>query len=122
MTRIAVALTVVVAALVSIAAQPPVDESTLLDSEKRIPPGHYCKRADVTITARETHAHPCSCTMSCTVDEQGAVTTHESSSCMAYCEKNGRRCTCHVEEPCPKDGHNALMDMRGRVVAMARRR
>ena len=100
-----------------IAAQPP-DESGLPDSEKRIPAGDYCKRSDVTITPRETHAHHCDCTMSCTVDENGEVTVHESSNCMAFCEKNGRRCTCHVEEPCPKEGYNALMDMDGHVVAM----
>src|SRR5690242_14197450 len=39
------ALGLLTAALVgSAAAQPPVDESALPQSEKRIPPGHYCKR------------------------------------------------------------------------------
>ena len=115
------ALGLLTAALVgSAAAQPPVDESALPQSEKRIPPGHYCKRSDVTITPRETHAHHCDCTMLCTVDADGNVTMRETASCMAYCEKNGRRCTCHVEEPCPKPGANALADMHGRVVAMLR--
>ena len=101
-------------------AQPATPEADLPDFEKRIPPGDYCKAKDVTITPRETHAHHCDCTMSCTVDEQGEVTVHESSNCMAYCEKNGRRCTCHVEAPCPKDGSNALMDMTGQVISVRR--
>jgi hypothetical protein len=98
--------------------QKPPDESTLLDSETKIPPGHYCKRKDVPITPREKNAHACDCKMSCTVDAQGNVTEHEDSSCMSYCEKNGRKCTCHIEEPCPEPQHNALMDMDGRIVAM----
>ena len=110
------------AAMLSMAAiQPPSDEN-LPPEETRIPPGHYCKRSDVTITPRETRAHHCDCKMSCTVDEAtGEVTTHETINCMAWCEKNGRRCTCHVEEPCPKEGDNALMDMYGHVVAMRKR-
>jgi hypothetical protein len=32
--------------------QPP-DESSLQESERRIPPGHYCKRADVPISKSE---------------------------------------------------------------------
>ena len=102
--------------------QPGIPDDQLPESERRIPMGHYCKRPDVAIGPRETRAHHCDCTMSCTVDEQGNVTTHESSNCMAYCEKNGRRCTCHVEAPCPKEGSNALIDMDGHIVAMALRK
>lgn len=101
------------------AIQPP-DESHLPDSEKRIPQGHYCKRPDVPITPRETRAHHCTCKYTCSVDEHGNVSEHEDTQCLAYCHLNGRRCTCHVEEPCLKAGSNALMDMRGHVVAIRR--
>jgi hypothetical protein len=98
--------------------QPP-DESSLQESERRIPPGHYCKRADVPISKSETSAHPCSCKYSCSVDDEGNVMESESSECQAFCKKNGRRCTCHVEEPCPGTAKgNAVMDMDGTVVAM----
>jgi hypothetical protein len=107
-------------ALVSLAAQQPPDESNLPDSEKRIPIGHYCKRSDVPIGPRETKAHPCDCKYSCSVDENGVVTERESSSCLAYCHKNGRRCTCHPEgDPsvtCTTG--NGLIDMDGQVVAV----
>ncbi len=95
------------------------DESNLPDSEKRIPPGDYCKRVGVRIGPRESRAHSCDCKFSCTIDEHGAVVQHEDASCQAFCEKNGRRCTCHVEEPCPgSEPGNAQMDMHGRVVAV----
>jgi len=98
--------------------QPP-DESSLQESERRIPPGHYCKRADVPISKSETSAHPCSCKYSCSVDDEGNVMESESSECQAFCKKNGRRCTCHVEEPCPGTAKgNAVMDMDGTVVAV----
>ncbi len=106
-----------------IAAQPP-DESNLPDSEKRMPPGWHCKRPDVTISKGE-HAVHCPCTYSCTIDEEGNVTEHESSTCMGWCEKNGRKCTCWPEgdpqHPCTKveGGPNARMDMNGHVVAVA---
>lgn len=99
--------------------QPP-DESTLPDSEKRIPAGHYCKRPDVAIGPRETKAHHCGCEYSCSVDAQGNISEHESETCLSYCHANGRRCTCHVEEPCVGKPGNALMDMDGRVIAMKR--
>ena len=98
--------------------QPP-DESNLQESERRIPPGHYCKRADVPISKSETSAHPCSCKYSCSIDDEGNVMESESSECQAFCKKNGRRCTCHVEEPCPGTAKgNALMDMDGTVIAV----
>jgi hypothetical protein len=98
--------------------QPP-DESSLPEHERRIPPGHYCKRADVPITKNEKSAHPCNCTYTCSIDEEGNVAERESSDCQAFCKKNGRRCTCHVEEPCPGSSHgNARMDMDGAVVAV----
>jgi len=115
-------IAIVILALLAVAAQQRPDESNLPESEKRIPAGDYCKKADVPIGPRETHAHPCSCTFSCTVDEHGTVVEHEDGSCKAFCQKNGRRCTCHVEEPCPGTGHgNARMDMNGHVVAVRRR-
>lgn len=118
-------LLLILVALASIAALQPPDETNVPDSEKRIPPGHYCKLAGVTIGPRETHAHSCECTYSCTVDEAGRVTDHEASNCLAFCHLNGRRCTCHPEgEPgveCSKtEGSNALLDMDGRIVAMKR--
>jgi len=115
-------IVIVVLALAALAAQQPVDESHLSEAEKRIPPNHYCKKAGVPIGPRETRAHPCECTFSCTVNADGSIVEHESAACQAFCQKNGRRCTCHVEEPCPRDGAgNALMDMDGRVVAVIRR-
>jgi hypothetical protein len=114
-------LLLVVVGILSVGAQRPPDESNVPESEKRIPPGHYCKRPDVPITRNETKAHACDCKFSCSVDEQGQVSEHESPGCLAYCHLNGRRCTCHVEEPCQPKG-NALMDMNGRVVAMRSRR
>lgn len=114
----------IVLALLGLAAQQPPDESQLPPAEKQIPAGDYCKRSDVTITKNETHAHHCDCTYSCTIDSNGNVIEtggHRSTKCMASCERNGRHCTCHVEEPCVQGGHNALADMDGRVVAVARR-
>jgi hypothetical protein len=114
-------LAIIVLALAAVAAQQPPDESNVPESEKRIPPGHYCKRAGVAIGPRETHAHSCNCTFSCTVDKDGNIVEHEDASCQAFCHKNGRRCTCHVEEPCPgTDPGNARMDMDGKVVAVLR--
>jgi hypothetical protein len=104
----------------------PCDDSMFPDTERRIPPGDYCKNMEVTIRPTETHAHHCDCTYSCSIDEDGNVTDHESVSCQAWCQINGRRCTCWPEGGgpdviCtkPSDGqHNALMDMSGHVVAV----
>lgn len=106
---------VLVLALAVVALQPP-DESNVPDSEKRIPQGDYCKRVGVTITPRETHAHACDCKFSCSLDEDGNIVEHESPECLAFCHLHGRRCTCHVEEPCDPHG-NGLMDMDGHVLA-----
>ena len=112
-------LALIFLALAALAAQQTTDESNLSDSEKRIPPGDYCKRVGVRIGPRETRAHSCDCKFTCTIDEQGAVVQHEDATCQAFCEKNGRRCTCHVEEPCPgSDQGNARMDMEGQVVSV----
>jgi|ERR1051326_3481605 hypothetical protein len=99
-----------------------VDESNAPESEKRIPQGHYCKRPDVTIGPREARAHHCDCKFSCSVDEEGNIVEHEAPNCLAYCHLNGRRCTCHTEEPCEGEGKhgNALMNMAGEVVAVKR--
>jgi hypothetical protein len=114
MTRLVL---LVIVAAVSIGAQRQPDESNVPDSEKRIPPGHYCKRPDVPITPNETKAHACACKYSCSVDEHGNVSEHESPDCLSFCHLHGRRCTCHVEEPCDPKG-NALMNMDGRIVAI----
>jgi hypothetical protein len=88
-------LALVVLAFVSVGAQQPPDESHLPDSEKRIPPGHYCK--SVPPGPRETKAHLCPCQYSCKIDGAGNVTEAESSDCLSYCKVNGRRCTCWPE-------------------------
>lgn len=121
MTRLLLALAV----LVSLGAQRGPDESNLPPQEKQIPAGDYCKRSDVAITKRETHAHHCDCTYSCTVDANGNVSEsggHRSTACKASCERNGRRCTCHVETPCLQSDHNALANMDGEIIAVARRK
>lgn len=122
MTRRSATVIVIAAGLLRLAgvAQQLPNEDALSPAEKRIPAGHYCKRSNVRITRSETHAHPCDCKYSCSVDEHGNVTEHESVDCLAYCRRNGRRCTCHVEEPCDVKGH-ALMDMHHHVVALPRR-
>jgi hypothetical protein len=108
-------------AVACLAAQQPPDESNVPDIEKRIPPGHYCKREGVPIGRTETRAHSCSCKYSCSLDEDGTIVEHESADCLAYCHVNKRRCTCHVEEPCdPKGG--GLTDMDGHLVAVRVRR
>lgn len=122
MKGLLIALVLLVSAaggLATAVAQKPPDESNLPDSEKRIPAGHYCKAPDVTIGPRETRAHHCGCKYACSIDEQGNVSEHEDEKCLAYCHANGRRCTCHVEEPCAgSTSGNALMNMAGQVVAM----
>jgi hypothetical protein len=116
-------LAIVLLATVAVGAQQPPDESNLPTSETRIPPGDYCKKAGVPIGQHETRAHPCECTFTCTVDQDGRIVEHEGATCQAFCHKNGRRCTCHVEEPCPGgDGGNARMDMGGHVVRVNVRR
>jgi hypothetical protein len=108
-------------ALAGIAALQPPDEANVPESEKRIPMGHYCKRPDVAIGPRETRAHHCDCKYSCSIDENGAVVEHEAPECLSFCHLNGRRCTCHVEEPCdPKRG--GLVDMDGNLIAVSRNR
>ena len=52
-------IAIVTLALLALAAQQRPDESNLPESEKRIPAGDYCKKADVPIGPHETHAHPC---------------------------------------------------------------
>lgn len=108
-------LTVLLLAVLALGAQQPSQ-----NPEERIPAGHYCKRVGVPIGPREKSAHSCDCKYSCSIDKDGNVSEHEDSACLAYCHKDNRRCTCHVEEPCePKGG---LVDMDGRLVGVARRR
>lgn len=117
-------LLVLVLALAAVAAAQQsddrVDADGHLKSEHQIPAGDYCKRVGVPITARETHAHACDCKYSCSVDADGNVSETDGEkhpTCKSYCSKDGRRCTCHVEEPCDMRG-NALADMNGAVVAV----
>lgn len=116
-------------AVLSLSAQRPPDESNIPDSEKRIPPGHYCQQPHVYADnqrrgRRSDLAHPCDCKYSCEIDAQGNVTDRESSTCLAYCHVNGRHCTCWPEgDPsvvCSKTSGSALSDMDGHVVAVIR--
>lgn len=116
---------VVAAALISLGFQQGPDESNVPESEKRIPAGHFCMQKAVydynSRNKRATqNAHPCDCQFSCNLNpETGEVTEQESPDCQAFCHVNGRRCTCHTEEPCPGSAQgNALMDMNGHVVAV----
>lgn len=124
-------LVAIALAVLALAAQRPPDESNVPDSEKRIPPGHYCQltavyQENAQRGRRSALAHPCDCKYACTVDEQGNVQDHEASNCLSYCHVNGRRCTCHPEgDPsvtCDKASGSAVMDMDGHVVSVARRR
>lgn len=120
-------LLLIVAAIATLVAQHPPDESRVPESEKRIPPGHYCKHTEPG--PRETSAHQCACTYSCRIDSNGTVTESESPSCLAFCHVNGRRCTCWPEgdplHPCQHSDSDhahgqAWMDMNGRVIAVSR--
>lgn len=108
-------------------------EYNMNPNETRIPPGHYCVQREVfdynqsRARRSQASAHPCDCKMACVVDtdEDGTPTEEtrqEQPDCMSYCHLNGRRCTCHEEEPCPGShpGANALVDMDGHVVAVLR--
>ena len=78
--------------------------------------GHYCKRADVPISARETRAHSCTCKYSCSTDAEGT----RGAELLRFCRKNNRRCTCHVEEPCHAQG--GLVDMDWTLLVVRRPR
>jgi hypothetical protein len=84
-------LILLVLAALSIAAQRPPDESNVPPNEKRVPPSDYCKAKGVPIGPKETRAHTCECSFSCTIDERGTVTEHEGPTCLTYCHVNGRR-------------------------------
>lgn len=92
--------------------------------ETRIPAGHYCK--SVAPGPKEKSAHQCSCTYHCTINPDGSITEAESDTCLSWCHKDGRRCSCWPEgdpqHPCEGSKGNALVDMNGRVVAVARRK
>lgn len=109
---------------------PDGSEVGMADIEKQIPPNNFCMKDDV-YAYNEAHgrhleqAHPCSCKIVCETNEDG--TQEETSNanqpgCLTDCHKNGRSCTCHVEEPCPGShpGANAMMDMDHHVVAVLR--
>lgn len=122
MTRL---LLILVAGLLGIAAQSAYDPDGHLKAEHQIPAGDYCKRSDVTITARETHAHHCDCSYVCHVDKDGNVTEsggEKSTGCKSYCSKDQRRCTCHPEPVCDIEPHTARFDMGHQMIAQARRR
>lgn len=111
-------------------AQPPEENSDFdadghLKAEHQIPAGDYCKKSDVPIGPKETHAHPCDCSYACHVDENGNVSEtggEKTPQCKSYCSKEGRRCTCHPEEPCDLKAGDGLADMNGRVIAVGRHR
>lgn len=124
-----------VLALLALAAQAPVPnyhdtlkpndpEYNTNPNETRVPPGTVCKRPEVTIRANERAVH-CECTYSCEIDPDGNVTEKESDTCMTWCHLNNRHCSCWPEgdpqHPCVKrDGGNALVDMDGHILAVAR--
>lgn len=101
---------VLVLALVSMAMQsthqalPDGPEESLPDSEKQVPPHHYCMNHSEARMPR--NAHECHCDYVCIVssDEAGheVFDIQESPQCKTYCHKNGRRCTCWPEPVCPK--------------------
>lgn len=67
-------------------------------------------------------AHPCDCTYACSVDANGNVTEtggEKGTSCKSYCSKDGRKCTCHVEEPCNQH-HVAKFDMNHEMVSVTK--
>lgn len=107
------------------------------EKETRIPPGDYCKRADLPIAKTETRAHPCDCTYTCKVhvgadgkpllDVNGHPQVEERGGekqeiCQSYCEKNGRQCSCHPEPVCDLVQGEARLDMHHRMTAIARAR
>jgi len=124
----AVLLAILVLSAVGITRQQPTyqgrplpdgpEENITDEREKRVPPFDYCKRSDVTITPRETHAHHCDCTVTCSIGPGGEVIEQENEKCLTYCHKNGRHCTCHTEEPCPIGPGQGLLDMDGNLVAV----
>ena len=122
---------IVLLALVSLSAlqQSPYDPDGHLKSEHQIPAGHACMQRRVfeenaqRLTAlgkrQSDMLHPCDCTYSCVIDENGNVQESDGEKnpgCKSYCSKDGRKCGCHVEEPC-LGTKNALVDMHGTVVA-----
>jgi hypothetical protein len=114
------------AALVAVVAQQPdpsIDADGHQKAEHQIPAGDYCKHVGVPIGPKETHAHACACTYACHIDQNGNVSEtggEKSTNCKAYCSKDGRRCTCHPEEPCDLGSHVALKDMNHVIVAVTR--
>lgn len=114
--------------------QAPRDDDGHPASEHQIPAGHYCQRTKVyeenarRLAARgrkPESAHPCDCTYTCHVDANGSLSEtggEKSTGCKSFCEKDGRRCTCHVEEPCDLGQGSARFDMNHKMVAMSRSR
>lgn len=72
-------------------------------NETRVPPGDYCMNHSERRMA--PNAHECHCDYNCVteyVDGHPISVAHEASDCKTYCHRNGRYCTCHPEDPCPK--------------------
>jgi hypothetical protein len=130
-------LLVIAAALLALGAQdhdPTVDTDGHLKAEHQIPAGHYCQTTRVydenaqRLAARgltPANAHPCDCSYTCHVDANGSPMEtggEKTTNCKSYCSKDGRRCTCHVEDPCPPADGQARVDMTGTVVAVGRHR
>jgi hypothetical protein len=121
----------------AIGAQPPddsIDADGHLKAEHQIPAGHSCMsrrvfeenehRLAARGTPRSSAVHPCDCTYTCHVDASGNLMEtggEKSTGCKSYCSKDGRRCACHVEEPCPPAQGQARIDMNGTIVAVGRR-
>lgn len=122
------------AAMQLLLPQPPPDTSIDADghakSEHQIPAGHYCLSQRVYDEnakrgIKQAAGHPCGCTYTCHVDANGNVTEtggEKSTPCKAYCQVDGRKCTCHVEEPCDLSAGSARFDMNHRMVAMGAKR
>ena len=113
-------LTIVVAALVSLAAIPQQEGPYVKDEHA------FCWNKETAGTqgkryAQDKNAHECACRLRCQLDANGNVVgEHEDSTCGLYCKQE--RCFCHRgEEPCEKPSGVGLVDMDGTVVAIARR-
>lgn len=102
MMAIRLSLCVVVAALVSLAAQqePPRHDQYKDD------PHAYCwnpRSSGTQAKAREAdpHGHKCSCRLMCVTATDGTVVgDQEDNTCKLYCTRT--HCDCHPEEPCEK--------------------
>lgn len=120
--KIHLALLLVVAALVSQAAQQPEGprhDKYATDKDA------YCfnpatSGSQAQRRQRDAHAHSCECRLICQLDQNGDVVgDQETSTCELYCTRT--HCLCHQgEEPCEKPSGSGLVDMDDRLVAVSR--